>query len=81
MKIDFKGAIFDLDGTILDSMGLWGEIDEAFLARRGIPMPADYKQALQPMSYAQAADYTIARFGLKEEPAAIAMLPVTLRRE
>ncbi|WP_138294533.1 MULTISPECIES: HAD family phosphatase [unclassified Clostridium] len=71
MKVDFKGAIFDLDGTILDSMGLWGEIDEAFLARRSIPMPADYKQALQPMSYAQAADYTIARFGLKEKPAAI----------
>ena len=32
-----KGAIFDMDGTLLDSMGLWEEIDERFLKKRGIP--------------------------------------------
>ena len=27
---NFKGAIFDLDGTLLDSMGLWHKVDIAF---------------------------------------------------
>lgn len=29
--------IFDLDGTLLDSNGIWAEVDEIFLARRGKP--------------------------------------------
>ena len=31
-----KGAIFDLDGTLLDSMGVWDQVDIDFLAKRGI---------------------------------------------
>ena len=27
---NFKGAIFDLDGTIIDSMGIWEKIDIKF---------------------------------------------------
>ena len=30
------GAIFDLDGTLLDSMGVWRKIDEDFLGKRGV---------------------------------------------
>ncbi len=30
-----KGAIFDLDGTLLDSMGVWDQVDVDFLAKRG----------------------------------------------
>ena len=26
-----KGCIFDIDGTLADSMGIWGDIDRAFL--------------------------------------------------
>ena len=28
---------FDLDGTLIDSNGVWKEVDRAFLARRGLP--------------------------------------------
>ena len=42
----FRGAIFDLDGTLLDSMGMWDDIDVAFLSRRGLTVPDDYVQAL-----------------------------------
>ena len=31
-----KAAIFDLDGTLLDSMGVWDQVDIDFLAERGI---------------------------------------------
>ena len=27
-----KGAIFDLDGTLLDSMGVWDQVDIDFLS-------------------------------------------------
>ena len=37
-----KGAIFDLDGTLLDSMGVWDQVDIDFLSKRGIDVPDDY---------------------------------------
>ena len=39
---DFKGAIFDLDGTLIDSMDVWEKIDLKFLQKRNITMPKDY---------------------------------------
>jgi HAD superfamily hydrolase (TIGR01509 family) len=65
--MDFKGAIFDLDGTLLDSMGVWADIDVDFLARRGIDVPPDYITAVTPMGFMEAAVYTIQRFGLDEK--------------
>ncbi len=63
-----KGAIFDLDGTLLDSMGVWRQIDVDFLARRGLQVPEDYMEAISHLSFKEAADYTIRRFGFKETP-------------
>ena len=63
-----KGAIFDLDGTLLDSMGVWDQVDIDFLHRRGIAVPADYMGKVAAMQFRQIAEYTIARFGLKDTP-------------
>ena len=63
-----RGAIFDLDGTLLDSMWLWKRIDEEFLARRGKTVPEDYLAAVTPLGFRETAEYTIARFGLSERP-------------
>ena len=60
------GMIFDLDGTLLDSMYVWNEVDEIFLRRRGYDVPADYAQSIAHLSFSDAARYTIARFGLHE---------------
>ena len=63
-----KAAIFDLDGTLLDSMGVWKEIDQRFFARRNIPMPDDYASVVASMQTDAIARYTIDRFHLDECP-------------
>lgn len=64
----FTAAIFDLDGTLLDSMWVWHEVDRAFFAARGMQMPSDYVQTIHGMTFCETAQYTIARFGLCESP-------------
>ena len=32
-----KAAIFDADGTLLDSMHIWQELGNRYLTQRGIP--------------------------------------------
>ena len=66
--LDFEGALFDLDGTLLDSMWVWAKIDEEFLSRRGIEVPPDYFHTIAPMTFRQTAEYTRDLFGLKESP-------------
>lgn len=62
-----KGVIFDLDGTLLDSMNVWQEVDRIFFERRGIPMPPDYAHEVAAMQFGDIADYTIRRFCLNED--------------
>lgn len=61
-----QASIFDLDGTLLDSMHIWADVDAEFLKRRGITVPADYTGIITPMSLDEAAVYTIDRFKLAE---------------
>lgn len=60
------GAIFDLDGTLLDSMGVWRQIDVDFLGKRGFDVPEDYIAAITAKGFEDAAVYTIERFCLNE---------------
>lgn len=64
----FSAAIFDLDGTLIDSMNIWEKVDEVFLARRGISLTPDYTAKVGAMSFQEAAAYTIRRFGFSETP-------------
>lgn len=63
-----KAAVFDLDGTLLNSMHIWNEIDCAFLTRRGIAVPADYMLEVAHLGSYQTALYTKKRFSLSESP-------------
>jgi len=65
-NLPFSAAIFDLDGTLLDSMYVWTRIDEIFFESRGLEIPADYGHALAGKSYRESAEYTIERFGLTQ---------------
>ena len=66
--IDFDAAVFDLDGTLLDSLGMWESLDGVFLKKRGFEVTPDYSAAVGAMSFREAAEYTVRRFGLAETP-------------
>jgi len=68
---DFKGAIFDMDGTLLDSMSLWNEIDIEFLSKRGFDVPDDYMSSIAHLGAMDTALYTINRFNLSDTPEAL----------
>ena len=63
--------IFDLDGTLLDSNGLWGEVDEEFLARRGLAVTGEYAEAISRCIFPTAAVYTKEYYHLPDSPADI----------
>lgn len=63
---NFKGAIFDLDGTVLDSMALWHKVDIAFFNSRNMPIPDGYIQAISPLGTYNAAVYTKETYNIKE---------------
>ena len=65
--MDFQAVIFDLDGTLIDSMGLWRKVDRDFLHKRGIAVPKDLFDHLpQGNSFIQTAQYFKDRFGLPD---------------
>jgi beta-phosphoglucomutase-like phosphatase (HAD superfamily) len=67
----YKGYIFDLDGTVLDSMGVWHDVDVEFLGKRGLPFSEEYGKAISHMKLELAAEYTVELYGLNEKPSDI----------
>ncbi|MBQ4573065.1 MAG: HAD family phosphatase [Clostridia bacterium] len=61
----FKGVIFDLDGTLFDSMGIWKEVDIAFFKNHGMRMPSDYQDKIKDMHFRTMAIYTKERFHMR----------------
>lgn len=52
--IKIKGAIFDIDGTILDSMGIWVKITGDFFKRHGIDISNEQLLSYQSMSFEES---------------------------
>ncbi len=66
---EFSAAVFDLDGTLFDSMYFWNHIDEVFLNQVGIDeVPEDYLLAIAHLGAEETALYTKERFGLDMGP-------------
>ena len=63
---EFDAVIFDMDGTLIDSTGIWHEIDKAFFAKRNMELPSDYAQHIVHLGLTQAAVYTKETFHLEE---------------
>ena len=54
-----KGAIFDMDGTLLDSMGMWKSVGENYLISLGIEPEPDIISTINHMSTKQVAEYLV----------------------
>lgn len=66
MLENIQSVIFDLDGTLVDSMWLWHDIDVEFLEARGLTLPETYQHDIEGMSFTETAVYTKKLFQLKE---------------
>lgn len=71
MLNNIKAAIFDLDGTLIDSMWIWGKIDADFLLKRGLEVPFDLKDNIEHLSFIDTAKYFKERFNLIDDVHAI----------
>ncbi len=63
---DKKGAIFDMDGTLMDSMWMWKDIDIEYLGRYGIDMPENLQREIEGMSITETAVYFKEHFGIQD---------------
>ena len=53
---NIQGVIFDLDGTILDSMHIWSDIGLLFLKNKGIEATEGIEDEFVKMSMVRAAE-------------------------
>lgn len=60
----FKGAIFDMDGTLTDSMYIWDMTGITYLKQQGKCPPEDLRQQLRPLSLEQAAELFQKEYGI-----------------
>lgn len=63
--------IFDMDGTLIDSNGIWKDVDTAFLAKRGLPYTKEYYEGVAHTIFPLAAKFTKTFCGLPELEEAI----------
>lgn len=66
-----RAAIFDVDGTLLDTMPVWENAGEIFLKKHGIQAEAQLGKKLYKMSMQEGAEYLRSRYGLDISPKGI----------
>ncbi|MCQ2495038.1 MAG: HAD family phosphatase [Lachnospiraceae bacterium] len=62
-----EAVLFDLDGTLVDSMWMWKSIDREYLARFGIELPEDLQSCIEGMSFTETAYYFKERFKIPDD--------------
>ncbi len=63
---NFKGAIFDLDGTLIDSMWVWREVDDTYLKSKGKIPEKDISRKLAAKGMMQSVAYFQQEYGINE---------------
>ncbi|NLM35310.1 MAG: HAD family phosphatase [Clostridiales bacterium] len=66
MLTNIKAAIFDLDGTLIDSMWVWEKIDIDYLHSKGFQMPEGFRDDIAHLSFEETAVYFKKRFNLED---------------
>ncbi len=63
---NIDAVIFDLDGSLVDSMWLWRDIDIEYLGNFGIALPETLQSEIEGMSFSETAAYFKERFGIPD---------------
>ena len=50
--------LFDMDGTLIDSNGIWKDVDTRFLEKRGLPYTQEYYEGVAHTIFPLAAKFT-----------------------
>lgn len=67
MFSNIKAVIFDMDGTLIDSMWLWKAIDIEYLARHNHELPDNLQKKIEGMSFSETANYFKTRFNISDD--------------
>ena len=71
--MDKKACIFDMDGTLVDSMGYWRRLGREFLARKGVTENVEpVLERIKPMTMLESSALFIESFGLDGTPEELA---------
>jgi HAD superfamily hydrolase (TIGR01509 family) len=66
MLKNISAAIFDMDGTLIDSMWVWNTIDSKYLERRGLSVPSELRDEIIHLSFEETALYFKNKFNLPD---------------
>jgi len=61
---NIKGVIFDLDGTLLDSMTIWGDVAKKYIRNHGKEPRPGFREALRSLNTVEEAQYYIDEYGV-----------------
>lgn len=76
-----KAIIFDLDGTLIDSMNVWSDIDKEFFKMHDLPFEEDYQKEIGHKGLKEIAAYTKFRYNLKESEDEIVTIWLDMAKE
>lgn len=62
MLKDIEAIIFDIDGTLIDSMWIWTNIDDLFLKKYNLKQPEGFHEGMEGKSYSETAQYFLDLF-------------------
>lgn len=65
-ELPVKGAVFDFDGTLVDSMYMWKDIDREYLSRHGHEMTPDLQVEIEGMSQDEMCEYFRTRYRIRQ---------------
>jgi HAD superfamily hydrolase (TIGR01509 family) len=67
MLKDIKAVIFDMDGTLIDSLWIWKKVDVEYLKKHEIEVPDDLQKSIAGLSFTETAVYFKNRFNIEDD--------------